>query len=249
MRAILTYHSVDSSGSAVAVSPSHLERQLDSLLAADVAFLPLGQILSTPNNESVVSVTFDDGYRNFLSSAAPLLRERQISATIFVVPEYVGAYNDWEANDSRAAVPRLPLMSWDDLAEIASLGFDIGAHGLRHRSLVKLDDARLRDEIERCREVIHSRIGRSPRAFAFPYGDHDSRTVAAVRKSFPIACTTRFATLDEDATSDALPRLDMFYFGEGRLLRHWGTAPLGAYIGLRRAGRNLRRRMSRAEAN
>lgn len=239
MKAILTYHSVDETGSVISVTPGELERHLDSLLSRKVDVVPLASLPLLPSDADAVAITFDDGFANFAMSALPLLVSRNITATVFVVPSYVGKVNSWEANDSRSPVPHLPLMTWGDINAVSAKGVDVGGHGLTHRSLRGLDPERLEMEVEDCFASIRDNLGKTPESFAFPYGDCDQAAIATVARRFAVACTTRFGLLRDSDSAHAMPRIEMFYFRGGRMLNRWGSPGFAAYLGIRKAGRDL----------
>lgn len=249
MKAILTYHSVDETGSVISVTPAELERHLDFLLAAGASVVPLSELARAAESPDCIALTFDDGYTNFALSAAPILARRGLTATVFVVPSFVGSHNDWETIDSRLAVPRLPLMTWEEIARVRSLGFDVGGHGLTHRSLRGADAKTVTEEVEGCFAAFEENSGDRPDAFAFPYGDCDSSAIEIVSRVFSIACTTRFDVVREDDSVHALPRLDMFYFRDGRMLKRWNTLAFQAYVGARRFGRSVRRGLPTRRGN
>lgn len=78
-----------------------------------------------------VVLTFQEGYRNFLTVAAPWLRALDLPATVFIVPERVRA--------ERVPLPEhwTPLddevdMSWRELAQLQTQGVEVGL-ALRRR--------------------------------------------------------------------------------------------------------------------
>lgn len=241
MKAILTYHSVDETGSVISVTPRQLEQHLDALASREVRIVPLSSLLLLPPSVDAAALTFDDGYANFAAVAAPLLVARTSPATVFVVPSHVGTENRWEAKDSRSAVPHLPLMGWAELAQIRSQGFEIGGHGLSHRSLCGLDSVQLESEVRDCAASIEERLGAGPVSFAFPYGDFDDAAIETVARTYSLACTTTFGLLSERDSRKALPRLDMYYFRWARMLSRWGSPEFKAYVTARKIGRRLGR--------
>ncbi len=243
MKAVLTYHSIDDSGSVISVSQTELARQLDDLRASGATVVPLETLRSLPDDAGAVAITFDDGFRNFAELALPVLADRQIPATVFIVADYVGSSNDWESKDSRASVPTLPLMTW---SELRSLGPDIqiGAHGLSHKSLKALDPSLVEKELTGCARLMESELGKQPSTFAFPYGDFDDASLAAVGRHFRFACTTEFSVLSRDTNPHAIPRLDSFYFQESSRLRRFGSREFAAWVKVRRVARTARRRLT-----
>src|SRR5690349_8311160 len=94
-RAILTYHSIDDSGSPISVSPSVFESHVTWLGSGRVRVVALDDLCDLKDDGDAIAVTFDDAVDNFGSIAAPLLVDNGIPATLFVVSEHVGRTNEW----------------------------------------------------------------------------------------------------------------------------------------------------------
>src|SRR5438477_8208132 len=85
-------------------------------------------------------------------------------------------------------------ISTDEVRSITSAAVDFGSHALTHPSLPMLDEADQRREIEASRPLCASLTGRTPTAFAYPYGDFDERTERLVRGAgFECACSAEHA--------------------------------------------------------
>ena len=95
MRAILTYHSIDDSGSPISVAPEEFRAHVRWLSSGLVRVVPLAELVTLPPEEEAVAITFDDAFQNFASVAAPLLYEHGLPATLFVVSGRVGRDNAW----------------------------------------------------------------------------------------------------------------------------------------------------------
>ena len=85
---ILTYHSISEGHSPLQISPSLFAEQMQ-WLHANVRVAPLAEVVRAlvdhrPLPERTVVLTFDDGFADFYSSAAPVLRRLKLPATIFV---------------------------------------------------------------------------------------------------------------------------------------------------------------------
>ncbi len=246
MKAILTWHSIDESGSVISVTRAQFKRHVDWLASGRVRVVPLAEIVTDDDGSDAVALTFDDGFTSFSSIAVPLLADRGLTATVFVVAGKVGGTNNWNGTGEReGGVPSMPLMSWDAINAARESGFDIGAHGLNHESLTLAPTHALPEEVQRCGELIETSTGYLPDCFAYPYGDHDSVAVAAVGSMFSLACTTKFDLIKPSSQRLILPRLDTYYFRDNTVLQAWGTAKFNTYLGLRKAGRAMRARVTR----
>ncbi len=134
MRAILTYHSIDESGSPISISRQDFRRHIEWCASGAVQVQPLDVLAAertTPSLSNQVALTFDDGFANFATEALPLLQEFGLPSTLFVVSSHVGRTNRW-ADASNASVPELPLMPWDDIARVADAGVQLGSHTRTH---------------------------------------------------------------------------------------------------------------------
>jgi len=239
MRAILTYHSIDSSGSPISCHPDAFTRHMAWLTSGRVQVKTIEDLLQTPASADAVALTFDDGFENFGAVAAPRLIERGLPVTVFVVPALAGTTNSWD-DRPRRVTPHLPLLDWPALLQLQERGVTLGAHGLTHRDLTQLDPRVLEEEVRGCADRVEARAGQRPTVFAYPYGHRNAAATRAVAQHFSWACTTRFQLLDASSARWALPRLDMYYFQRPGSLEAWGTRWFETRIAMRRGGRRIR---------
>ncbi len=242
MRAILTYHSIDSSGSPISVDAAAFEDHVRWLASGAVRVVPLTEITAVGEREQAVALTFDDAYENFATEAWPRLRDAGLPATVFVVSGRVGTDNRWGGR-SEPGIPDMPLLDWDGLGRVAEEGASLGGHGVTHVSLPRCGDAALDDEVSSCSAVIAERAGVRPTTFCYPYGDHDDRVVAKTRQLFDLACTVDLRALGGVDDPWRLPRLDAFYLRNTGKLQSYGTAGFARRVACRSALRSVRSRM------
>lgn len=253
MQGVMTYHSVDDSGSVISLAPAQFRRHVEWLARSAVSVRPLAEMVSTtgantsavvvnPSTRNAIALTFDDGFANFADVALPLLRAHAMPATVFVVTDHVGGDNRWGGRAS-ANIPVLPLMDWDALGTLAEYGVEIGAHTRSHPHLPTRSDAQLQDELHGCAELLAQRTGRRPTSFAYPYGALDARSAQHAGAVFTVACTTELRALRPHEDRTRIPRLDAWYFREPGQLESWGSVSMLCRLALRRAGRRVRRLM------
>lgn len=239
MRAILTYHSVDSSGSPISMGPDAFRRQVEWMTAGHVRVASVEDVLGLPDETAALALTFDDGFANFATEVAPLLTERRLPATLFVVTGHVGRDNRWRGRGD-LGIPTLPLLDWDALGRLRDAGITLGAHTRTHCRLTGLDASSLEAEVAGAAEELERRLGRRPDGFAYPYGATNAAAVRAAGQYFRWACTTELRPLGSAEAPLRLPRLDAWYFREPGRLEAWGTAEFRAWLWCRRQGRRLR---------
>jgi peptidoglycan/xylan/chitin deacetylase (PgdA/CDA1 family)/GT2 family glycosyltransferase len=166
---------------------------------------PLRECRLPPRRALVI--TIDDGYRDNLEVAHPVLSRHGFPATLFLVSQKLGIGNDW---DGEPPLGERPTLSVEQARELRVAGHEIGAHTRHHRSLPDVDDATQREEIAGCKRELEEALGAPVTTFAYPYGRRDDRAVATMETAgFLGACTTHpdLARFDEDPVR--LPRLEI----------------------------------------
>ena len=244
MRAILTWHSIDPSGSPISLSRDVFRRQVEWLTSGRVRVVGVEELVCLDGADDAVALTFDDGFVNFATEAAPLLRERGLPATLFVVAGHVGGDNQWRRR-REAGIPVLPLLGWDDLALLRESGITIGAHTRTHPALPTIGEEALVDELRGTADEMERRLGERPSGFAYPYGAVNARLAHVTARYYTWACTTEFRLLGGGESLTLLPRLDTWYFRDPDRFANWGTSGFRAWIWYWRQLRRARRGMHR----
>jgi peptidoglycan/xylan/chitin deacetylase (PgdA/CDA1 family) len=242
MRAILTYHSIDESGSVISISEKVFRDQIAWLAHSDVRVASLESLMRMRPDANAVALTFDDGFVNFGDIAAPLLADYGFPSTLFVVADAAGRTNRWSGRSDRG-VPELPLLNWQSLGRLREQGVDLGAHTRTHPDLSRLTGDRLCDEIVGSADRIRGEVGHVPTAFAYPFGAVSDAAVALVAARFTWGCTTEMRSVSASEARALLPRIDMFYLREAGQLERWGTARFRYHLKLRAGARLVRRRL------
>jgi peptidoglycan/xylan/chitin deacetylase (PgdA/CDA1 family) len=239
MRAILTYHSIDSSGSPISVSEESFRGHLRFFGSGRVRVVPLAELAALPDETDAVALTFDDGFLNFTSAAMPTLGHLGFPATVFVVSDAVGSTNAWGGHETDG-IPTLPLMSWPDVQRARASGFEVGAHTRTHPDLTRLSSAQVEDEIEGSAARVFKEIGERPRRFAYPYGYVNDDVANVARRVFEHSVTTELRPVESGDDAALLPRLDAWYFQDPSRLADWGSPSFRRWLWMRAQGRRVR---------
>lgn len=123
--------------------------------------------------------TFDDGYTGLLKNAMPIMNVYGFTATVFVCTDYLGKYNDWNFKDKT----RRQHMSIIELTELQNNGWEIGSHGVTHRSLLRLNDEEIATELEESKKILEEKFG-TVTSYAYPYGDYSDYIMKQVKKYY-----------------------------------------------------------------
>ncbi|HEV7965195.1 MAG TPA: polysaccharide deacetylase family protein [Actinoplanes sp.] len=182
----LMYHSVSAVGGPLrdlAVPPERLAEQLAALTAAGYRLVGLTEaldLLDQGSTEKLIAVTFDDGYRDFLTAGVPALAAAGARATLYASVGHLGDHADWLGASSADFGP---MLTWDELAEVAAAGVEIGNHSLIHHPLDVLPPAQLRAEIARSHDELEQRLQFTVRSFAYPHGYNGRRVRDVVEQT------------------------------------------------------------------
>jgi peptidoglycan/xylan/chitin deacetylase (PgdA/CDA1 family) len=146
-----------------------------------------------------IAITFDDGWIDNYTCAAPLLRKLAIPATFFVV----------------AACADSGRMNSDHWRELSAQGFTIGSHTRTHPDLTRVSDDAAREEIAGSKADIERALGMTVDFLAYPGGAFNTRVAALAREAGYRAACSVLGPRDNNSSSlywlyrDLLsPRLD-----------------------------------------
>ena len=134
-----------------------------------------------------VVVTIDDGYVDNRDVAEPILRSHGFSATLFLVSGRLGKPADWS---DEAALAERSLLTGEELAGMRNGSFAFGAHSRTHPWLTRIPDDQVVDEIRGSRDDLEQALGAPISTFAYPYGDYDDRSIAAINAGGLIGAAT-----------------------------------------------------------
>lgn len=186
---VLMYHKVNPQpDNPPCVTPSLFAAQMEYLRASCNPISATEWLAArrgeTTLPERAVLVTFDDGYRDNLLNAAPVLKRLGIPALIFLPTDFLGADRPLPHDEERArqGVPN-PTLTWDETRRLLDYGFEIGSHGESHRIFSGLPTEVAAAEIRRSKVLLEERLGREVRCFAYVNGapdTYDATTIEAV---------------------------------------------------------------------
>ena len=183
---ILCYHMIDDRQKTdraprLAVSPAAFERQIRYLSRRGWRFVTMSELIAAPAQEKTVALTFDDGYRDNLTNAAPILQRYDACGTVYVIAD---RSNPLAGGGHEDGTPFAPLLSDDELRSLAASGvFEIGSHTVCHQDLTQADAAKVQLELTRSREILEDLISAPVRSFAYPYGAFSESLIPAVQSA------------------------------------------------------------------
>ncbi|MGI9065138.1 MAG: polysaccharide deacetylase family protein [Pyrinomonadaceae bacterium] len=208
---ILLYHAVGSrladDSYGISIQPESFERHMKVL--AQRPEVQTVDLFSTPPSTRPlrVAVTFDDGYKDNLYTAAPILLKFQIPFTVFVTTSFI------QSGSPDYLAPA-------ELRELGSLpGVNIGSHGATHQPLARCDDATLWRELYESRCDIENVIGKPVKAIAYPHGSANRRVRDVARKAgYSVGGCSRFDVNNQSRDPLLLCRCEVLAADSERVL-------------------------------
>lgn len=177
---ILMYHSVSEANDTARhpyfmtnTTPAQFALQMQVLKDCGCDVVPLRDIADAPGARSSgasprVAITFDDGYRDFLVNAFPVLARLGYPAHVFLPTRYVGEQSQ-TFNDR-------PCLTWSEVRELHAAGVEFGSHTVTHPQLYDVPAPILGAEVLDSKLEIEQRLGSEVAAFSYPYAfpEHDT---------------------------------------------------------------------------
>jgi peptidoglycan/xylan/chitin deacetylase (PgdA/CDA1 family) len=193
---ILCYHNVAEPPESTRfkllyVSPAKFERQLWTMRRLGLRGVSISEglrRLDEGSSRRYVALTFDDGYADTVTAAAPLLKQYGFSATCYVVSGAVGTHNRW---DEEFLQQRKPLMSREQIEQWLSAGMEVGSHTSSHPRLHEVTRDEALREIADSRAALRDLVGAGTVAhFAYPFGQFTDDVSQLVRSAGYLSAVT-----------------------------------------------------------
>ncbi len=240
---ILTYHSIDESGSVISTKAETFRWQMKLLSDAGYSVVTLADLISRLEAEEelpdkIAALTFDDGFQNFYAAAYPVLEQYDFKATVFLVTDFCDGYNDWGGNPPD--LPRSSLLSWSEVKELSSYGIEFGSHTRTHPDLTKASAVKVREEIVGATTAIGDATGRKPETFAYPFGKYDLAARKVVEENFKAACSTNLGKIRFGSDLFSLERIDTYYLSNPQIFGSLDTSTFDHYMSFRQVMRDFK---------
>ena len=153
-----------------------------------------------PVEHNLFHLSFDDGFKNVVTNALPVLCEHGVPATFFVPTAMISASAEQIEKYCRATTNYpsvIEIATWDDLAKACAAGLEIGLHTRTHArfSEVSTSRAAIEDEIFGSKADLERQLGRECKYISWPYGritDADGQSLRAVQEAGYRACFGAF---------------------------------------------------------
>jgi peptidoglycan/xylan/chitin deacetylase (PgdA/CDA1 family)/glycosyltransferase involved in cell wall biosynthesis len=117
--------------------------------------------------EKPLILTFDDGYKNNLTNALPILKKYNFKAVIYLLANHSISSNSWDTGE----VPENPLLTPQERQELANSGsFEMASHGLEHKRLTEMSFTEAKRQLENSKVFLENEFKKPILSYAFTYG-------------------------------------------------------------------------------
>jgi len=210
---ILMYHSIEAMHKTTVMRSLHVPTKrfyfqmhlLNLMGYQGLSIRKLKPYLDGDKIGKVVGITFDDGYRNNLINAGPILKKFNFSATCYIVSNKIGRTNEWDLD---AKITQSKLMNNMEIQQWLDLGMDIGAHTRNHVNLNEVSMEIAKDEVMRSKTDIENLFKIDVVDFCYPFGKFNNNIIELVRNAgFLSATTMNRGNVTKDSNMLRLPRV------------------------------------------
>ena len=195
---ILMYHMVSehrqgAKFNKLRVPPEQFEQQVAYLAENGWTFAHVSE-LANPLPDKTVVLTFDDGYRDNLEYAHPILARYKAKATLYLVEDRFD--RDWstakKAHHDSGELMREPKLTDAEVETMLASGvWELGAHTLTHANLPATEPEQRAEEVIQGRTVLQQKFEQSIPSFAYPFGIYDAEDVRLAQQAgYDFAVTT-----------------------------------------------------------
>lgn len=166
---VLMYHSISDDPETgvgayyrVATSPRRFAEQMQWLADAGYRGVSLEEALSVgAGAKKLAAITFDDGFRDFHTTAWPVLKAHRFTATMYLPTAFI--------DSQRRAFFNRECLTWDEVRELRREGARFGSHTVNHPKLYELAWETIENELADSKKLIEQELGESVSSFAYPF--------------------------------------------------------------------------------
>lgn len=171
------------------VSQIRYLKKVGNVISIDEAVFLLSQ--GKELRERYFVITFDDGYKNFMTNVLPIIEEHETPTLIYINTKYI---EDNEALPIAKKVGfngKIDALSWDEIRDLSRMQLiTIGCHCHQHRELTTISDEEIVKDFKNSIRLFHDHVSLEPSHLCYPRGVYNERVKQIARSHFNSAVKT-----------------------------------------------------------
>ena len=165
-----------SDGGEMITPPEDVEAHIELLRGLGYRFATAGELVGLWRQRmpppGIAVLTFDDGWRDALTTVAPLLNRLGLRATFFICP---GGFGNHHPRFGEEAT----VITAAEARALHDAGMELASHSVSHPDLRECSDSDLKAELVGSRAAVEAITGERCLTLAYPTGLHDARVERA----------------------------------------------------------------------
>lgn len=203
---VLMYHSISDKKNFLSVNTIAFEKQMKFLKNSGYQSINFNEINKI--NKKKIIITFDDGYKDNIANALPILNKYNFKATFFIVTNCISKSNIWDVGTKN--YNKMELLNYDDINRLLDSNMSLGSHSCNHKNLVTSDPSELEHEIKYSKLFLEKKFNTKISAFSYPYGKLNKKISNIVSTNYEYAVTTIRSRYNHNVhKNNFIPRLHM----------------------------------------
>jgi len=186
--------------------PEQFEQEMASLNQKGYQTLNISQLFQTDQENKIV-LTFDDGYKDIITNAYPILHKYNYTATVYIISDFAG---------------RDDYLNWDDIRTLKNSGWEIGSHTVSHYDLTRIPLDQAQSEITQSKAKIETELGITISSFCYPSGKYNADIIKLVQQAgYQNSTTTKAGRSNAQQSAFELKRVRI---GGSETIEHFNKA-------------------------
>ena len=204
---VLMYHSISYDSSPISITPKDFEKHLIFFKNYNYETINLNEINQISKSRPFI-ITFDDGYKDNLLEALPLLKKYNFKATCFITTNFIGKTNKWDENKKNFT--KKNIMGFDEIKEWISNNMQIGSHTHNHLNLENLNNSEIINELAISKKILIDNFKINVDCVSYPFGRLNNNIYNLAKDYYKKAVTTNRSRYNTSLHGDLLiPRINM----------------------------------------
>lgn len=186
----LAFHKIQSSFTfgSTNYSPKRFEILLQNLQKQ-------GRGFDDTSNTNNIQITFDDGYKHISDPLLVLIDKYKIKPIIFIPTYFIGKSNAW---DYSYLLKKDSHLDKYEIKTLSQAGVKFGTHGHSHTAFIKLSNNKLKEELNKSKQILEDIIGSKVDSISYPFGRYNRNILETTAEAgYKFGYTMNFPTSDD----------------------------------------------------